>query len=86
LDAIVPAAIARAADARVRWLEPLGETMDRLIAATRDGRLGPEDLDRFLTEAASNLPDLFARLDIEALADALEDALGAAAVAGIRKR
>ncbi|MBX3747324.1 MAG: DUF935 family protein [Verrucomicrobiae bacterium] len=86
LDAIIPAAIARVTDARARWLEPLGETMDELIAAARDERLDDQALDRFLREAASNLPDLFAQLDHDALAGALEDALGAAALAGVKRK
>jgi phage gp29-like protein len=84
LDEIIPAAIARVTDARARWLEPLGETMDRLIAAARNGSMDNAALDSFIAEAAANMPDLFASLDRAALADALEDALGAAALKGVQ--
>lgn len=86
LEEMIPAAVARATRARVRWLEPLGETMDQLIQAVREERLDDDALAQFLEASAQTLPDLFARLDVEALEDALEDALGAAVMTAVRQR
>lgn len=86
LRELIPAAVAHVAKARQRWLEPLQEEMDRLIAAARDGKLDDAELTAFLSAAAQNLPDLFARLNHDALANALEDVMGAAAATGMRKR
>lgn len=81
---LVKQAVADATGARVRWLEPLQDEMAALIETIRSGALTDAELARFLDAAAKSLPDLFAELNINALADSIEDALGAAAVKGVR--
>jgi len=81
---LVKQAMADAAGARVRWLEPLQQEIDYLVETIRVGKLTDAELGKFLESAARSLPDLFAQLDTNALADSLEDALGAAAVQGLR--
>lgn len=83
---LVPAAVARVAQARVRWLEPIQEAMDQLIAAALNRTLSDADLVRFISRAAHNMPDLFAKMDAKALGDAMEDVLGAGAVAGLQTK
>ncbi len=43
-----------------------------------------EQLTEFLTAAAKSLPDLFAKVNVNALADSIENALGAGTVQGLR--
>lgn len=76
LKTVIPQAIAAVARARVRWLEPVQEEMDRIITAAHDRRLTDAELAEFIRAAAENMPDLFARMDQNALADALENATG----------
>ncbi|HMP84142.1 MAG TPA: DUF935 family protein [Verrucomicrobiota bacterium] len=85
ISELVRQAVADAAGARVRWLEPLQEEIDALTEVIRQGKLSDEGIGRFIESAAQSLPDLFGQLNTNALADSLEDALGAAAFEGVRE-
>jgi phage gp29-like protein len=80
---IVTAAVAESIGARRRWLEPVQEQIDRLVQAAMSGEVSDADLARFAEECAREMPDLFARMDIGALAESINRALGAATVAGV---
>lgn len=83
VDELVRQAVADAAGVRTRWLEPLAQELDRLIQAAQDHTIDDATLRTFLSDAARNLPDLFAALDSRSLADHLEAYLGAAALEGV---
>ena len=85
VEDLVRQAVAEAAGVRTRWLEPLAQEMERLIAAARDESLSDEALKAFLEASRRNLPDVFAQLDVGALADHLEAYLGTAAVRALSR-
>lgn len=85
VEEIVTAAVAESVGARRRWLEPVREELDALIARAQSGQITDADLTTFAEAAARSMPDLFARMDVNALADSLTAAMGTAAVAGATK-
>jgi len=85
VDELVRQAVASSVGARVRWLDPIRAELDRLVEAARNEKLDDQALAQFIDQAARNLPDLFAQLDVNALADSIEDALGAAVVSAAIK-
>lgn len=80
---IVWQAIAESVGARTRWLEPVAAELDRIVQAAANQKLGDDELVAFLEAAQRKLPELFGKMDHSALASSLEDAMGAAAVAGV---
>jgi phage gp29-like protein len=83
ISRIVWQAMAESVGARTRWLEPVAAELDRIVQAAANQKLGDEELVAFLEAAQRRLPELFGKMDREALASSLEDAMGAAAVAGV---
>jgi hypothetical protein len=81
---LVRQAVARVVGARERWLAPVQQELDNLVKAIQNESLDDQALVRFAEQTARNLPDLFAKMDINALADALDDSLWAATVKGLK--
>jgi phage gp29-like protein len=75
-------AMARALGVVPQWLAPIKRELDTLQAKAGDGISDAELLD-FVESSALRLPELFAELDIAALADELEAATGTAVINGV---
>gem|GEM_PF-559189 len=67
------------------WLAPVRHALQDMIAAAENDRMDDAALRQFLANATDRLPELFDRMDISGLADALEGALGNAALQGVRQ-
>lgn len=83
VNEIVTAAVAECAGAKRRWLEPVTEQINALVAAARNGSVSDEAVVTFAASVMKSLPDVFVRMDINALSESINSALGAAAVKGI---
>jgi len=81
---LVRTAVADSVGARRQWLAPINEEIDRLARLAKNQQLTDEEFTAFVTRARGRLPELFSSVDVEALADSLESALGAAALEGVR--
>ena len=66
------------------WLAPVRHALADMVAAAENDRMSDADLLQFLRHATDRLPELFDRMDLGGLADALEGSLGNAALAGVR--
>lgn len=67
---------------QAKWLAGVKPFFRRLIAAAQDGSVSDEDFVRTVEAAHAQFPELFRELDHDALAEALEAAMGAAVVNG----
>lgn len=65
--------------ARSEWLAPVAQLFDSIEKAARNGELSDSDLLTAVEEAALRLPELFADMDVNALAGALETSMKDAA-------
>jgi hypothetical protein len=83
---IVRRAVATAAGVRERWLSPLAKEMDKLIEAAQSSNVSDEQLRGFIEAARKSLPELFAQMPVEVLADHIENAMGQAAVKALQDR
>lgn len=83
-ELLVQNSIADALGVRSTWLAPLRPYLRGLIAALQDPSKSDAELLQFLEKAHAQLPELFGDLDIRALADLLEGAMGSATVHGVR--
>lgn len=66
------------------WLAPVRAELAAMVRAAENDRMSEADLVQFLRHATDRLPELFDRMDIGGLADALEGSLGNAALEGVR--
>jgi len=66
------------------WLAPIADLLTDLERKAADKSISDADLTAFLESAAARLPELFDKMDHDALAEALETALGVAALAGAK--
>lgn len=66
------------------WLAPVRAELAAMVRAAENDRMTDADLVQFLRHATDRLPELFDRMDIGGLADALEGSLGNAALEGVR--
>ncbi len=66
------------------WLKPVADLLADLEAKTADQAVSDADLLAFAESAAARLPELFGAMDVNALADVFEKAMGAAALEGAR--
>lgn len=66
------------------WLKPVADLLADLEAKAADKAVSDADLLAFAESAAARIPELFADMDIAALADVFEKAMGAAAIEGAR--
>lgn len=67
------------------WLSPLAGHLEAIIAKAEDQSVTDTDLLAFLDQAALEVPELFDRMDVDGLADALAGTLGGAALEGVRQ-
>jgi phage gp29-like protein len=65
-----------------KWLAGVKPFFRDLVAKAKDAELSDADFVKALERASKHMPELFAKLDSQALAKALEDAMGAALVNG----
>ena len=66
------------------WMDPAAELLAEIERKAADTALSDADLAAYLERAAAALPELFDRMDVEALAGVLEGAMGTAALEGAR--
>ncbi|MEK9752269.1 MAG: DUF935 family protein [Rhodospirillaceae bacterium] len=66
------------------WLNPVAGLLQDLERRAQDRNMSEADLLKFLEKARDRLPELFDRMDHQALADVLEGALGAAVLEGVK--
>ena len=69
----------------VAWLAPVREAMARIEAKVKDKSATDADLLDFLEEAAAKLPELFGKMDKDALARIFEAGMGGATLEGMRE-
>jgi hypothetical protein len=67
------------------WLAPVAAHLKQIEEKLEDKTLSDADLQSFLVRANARLPELFAKMDVDALAEALEAGMGAAAMDGLRQ-
>jgi phage gp29-like protein len=77
-------AVADAVGVPASWLDPVAEFLTNLEAKARDGSLTDVDLLDFLTKAQARIPELLGKMDMAALAAAMEKDMGNAVLAGAR--
>lgn len=65
-----------------KWLAGVVPVFRSLVALAKDGKVSDAEFVKSLERARKHMPELFGTLDAKALADALEHAMGAAAVNG----
>lgn len=66
------------------WLAPVADLLAEIEQAVSDGDMTYADLAEYLQRAAARVPELFAKMDIDAFADVLARALGEAAAQGLK--
>lgn len=70
-------------DLAAEWLAPMDELLGELIEQSYN--LTPGAFNELVTEAVARIPRMFSELNQQALADALEDEIGAAVIRGIER-
>ena len=70
-------------DLAAEWLGPMDELLGDLIEQSYN--LTPGAFNELVTEAVARIPRMFSELNQKALADALEDEIGAAVIRGIER-
>jgi phage gp29-like protein len=65
-----------------RWLGSLKPEFRALLAAAKNGDISDQQLIRTMDRAKKHFPELFAKLDTASLQEAMEKAMGAAAING----
>ena len=66
------------------WLAPVQDLIEELVARAEDTTITDDELLGFIQQAARRAPEVFKDMDIQALADVFEAAMGSAAVEGVR--
>lgn len=64
------------------WLGPVKPIFAELVAKAQDEKITDADFIQAVEAASKSMPELFSKLDTDALADAMEAAMGAAAING----
>lgn len=67
------------------WLNPMRDFLEELQAKAADRSLSDEDLVGFLEEAVKRVPELFGKMDVEALAKVIEAGMGEAVMSEVRR-
>lgn len=80
----LPARLAAELGVPAAWLGPVDSLLRDLEAMATDKAVSDAELLVFGEAAAARLPELFGTMDVDALADLLERAMGAAALEGAR--
>lgn len=70
-------------DLAAEWLAPMDELLGDLIEQSFN--LTPGAFNELVTEAVARIPRMFSELNQQALAEALEDEIGAAVIRGIER-
>lgn len=70
-------------DLAAEWLAPMDELLGELIEQSYN--LTPGAFNELVTEAVARIPRMFSELNQQALAEALEDEIGAAVIRGIER-
>ena len=81
-DRIVDNVLENIAPVEARWLGGVKPFFARLVELAKDGTVSDQEFISAIEAARREMPELFDKLDHKALADALEAAMGAAAVNG----
>jgi phage gp29-like protein len=81
-DRIVEAALEGLTGVEGRWLGGVKPFFRDLVAKAKDGSVSDGDFVKALERAQREMPELFSKLKGEAVAEALEEAMGAAVVTG----
>lgn len=84
-DQLINHALENLTGVEAKWLEGVKPFFARIIAAAEDQNLSDADFVKFLESAQRKMPELFSRMDSAAVAQALEETMGAAAVNGAVK-
>jgi hypothetical protein len=66
------------------WLSPVADLLAEIERKAADKTISDADLAVFLESATAQLPEIFDRMDHDALAELLEAALGTAALEGVK--
>jgi len=66
------------------WLTPINQVLRDIEAKAADKSVTSEELADYVEQVAVGLPEVFAEMDTEALADMLTTALEGAAAAGVQ--
>jgi hypothetical protein len=69
---------------KASWLAPLRGWIEDIQQKTADGALSDAELQRYLDQAIAKMPELFAQMDVAALADVLEAGMGQAVIEGAK--
>jgi phage gp29-like protein len=67
------------------WLNPVRDFLEELQSKANDARLSDEDLLDFLDQAVKRVPELFADMDVDAIAKVLEAGMGTAVMGEVRR-
>ncbi len=84
MQSIVEEGLAQGLGARRRWLAPLREEIQRLIATAKDARFDDADVTRLIRAGQERLPELFEELDPAQFSEHLNKVAGAAALQGLQ--
>ncbi len=82
---LIQAALADGLGVRKKWLAPLDKVIREIIAALEDDSKSDEEILAMMERAANSMPALAGELDVRALADSFEKALGASVLEGVRE-
>ncbi|WP_184017454.1 phage portal protein family protein [Haloferula luteola] len=82
LEKIVDSMLENLTGVSAEWLGNVQPFFARLAALAESGNVSDEDLIEAVEKAQGEMPELFDRLDTEALSDALEDSMAAAMLEG----
>ncbi len=66
------------------WVAPVEEVIADILRKAQDETLSDADFARFLEDASKRIPEIFSAMDLDALTDLFERAMGAAALEGAR--
>lgn len=80
---LVQAALAEDLDLESRWLAPVADLFAEIEAMLNDPAIPLDEIAAKIEQAAAAMPELLGKLDVDALARALESATGPAAVEGL---
>lgn len=78
-------AVARAIGVPENWLAPVADLLTQIEAKLKDQSISDDDLLAFLDAAAVRIPELFADMDTDSLAEVLEAGMADQVVDGVRQ-
>jgi len=84
-DQVIDAALENLTGVEAKWLGGIKPFFRELFAKAKDATLSDAEFVRLVDQARAEMPELFAKMNHDALAEALEAAMGAACVNGAIK-